>query len=239
VSETTAIVEPGEAAMRARLAELTRELREERAARQAIERTLLEAIDGEQQRLARLVHDTSSQSLNAARLYARVTRAALRDTCPDAEELLVTLEEIIKTAADEAQNLARWLRPARLDGSGLIACMSELAQLATGTVPCEFHCAKTAIHAQTEIEIELLRITQLALHALVQSCRTEAAGLELELELDERYLIVELRASCAQPLPLDLATLLDGRARAMGGSFTVQHEAKRGSTLTCRMPKRR
>ena len=225
-----------EAELRARLAELGGELADERAARQAGERALLEAIDSEQQRISQILHDTSSQSLSAARIYARVARDTIRRTCPDAAPAIVTLEEVIQTAADELQALTSWLRPAQLDGADLVDSLNGLAQLASRTVACEFRCSSTTIEADVASQAALLRLAQLALHALIRSRRGQAMAVELTLE--QQHLVLDIHVSWADPLPSELEPLLDGRARLVGGTFAVQQRGDHGSTLTCRLPTR-
>lgn len=224
-----------EAEPEARTAELSRALESERRARQASERALIEAVDSEQQRLAQLLHDTSSQSLNAARIYARVVRDSMKRTCPEASTTLLTLEDAIRSAADELQDLSRWLRPARLQGSDLSASLAELSQLASRAVPCAFRCRGAFVAADAPSQAELLRIAQLALLALVRPCRAKA--ITVALEPGERDLVLEIRAAAAQPLPSNVPALLGARARAAGGSFSARHEAAE-VTLTCRLPLR-
>lgn len=235
MSESRAV--ESEDVWQSRISELTRELERERAARQASERAVIATVDSEQQRLAQLLHDTLSQSLNAARIYARVARDTITRSHPDATTVLVKLEEVIHGAADEFQGLTRWLRPARLDGSDLTASIADLSQLAARAVPCTFRGSGAALDAELDSQAELLRIAQLALHSLVRYCQVKA--LEIDLARDEQHLVLEIRAAGAQPLPSDQEALLDRRARALGGNLTVQYDAAHGCTCSCRLPKRR
>ena len=203
----------------------------------ASEQMWLEALDAEQRCLSQLLHDTLTQSLNAARIYARISRNTLERSGPDAATALLTLETVIQNAADDLQSLTRWLRPARLDGTDLPTALAELAQLVSRTLPCELRCALTGIEADAETQARQLRVAQLALHGLLRHCRVEAIG--VELELDQQHLILVLQASGGLPLPDDRARLLELRARASGGSFSVRFDAERGSTLTCLLPRRR
>jgi signal transduction histidine kinase len=201
------------------------------------ERAWVAAIDAEREGTAQLLHDTLAQSLNAARLYARVTRDTLQRTCPEASTTFAELEKVIQSAADEFQGLVRWLRPAQLEGADLVAALEDLCQLVSRTVPCELRCPKDPIEAAAESKAELLRIAQLALHAMVQWRQTNAV--ELELGFDDTHLVLALRAATERPLPNDREALLTARARMNGGTFQIQHEVGRGSTWTCRLPKQR
>lgn len=227
-----------EAGLHARIAELARELAEEREAHHASERALVQAIDSEQQRLAQILHDTLSQSLSAARIYARIARDTAERSGPQASAAVLKLEEVIRKAADELEQVTRWLRPARLDVTGLIASLADLCRLAARTMPCEFQCSHSAIDADAEPQAELLRAAQLVLREIARSNKSKALLL-IQLELDERHLSLEMRGSWDQPLPSELERLIAIRARALGGSFTAQHEPEGGSTLSWGLPKRR
>jgi glucose-6-phosphate-specific signal transduction histidine kinase len=222
-----------EAELSAQISELTRQLTRERAARKASERALLEAMDDDQRRLAALLHDTSCQSINAARIYVRVARDTIQRSCPNGAAVWTTLEEAVQAAADELQALNRWLDPTRLDGMDLVAGLAQLTELAARSAACEFRCHLATIDAELAAQAELLRIAQLAIVALV--ARRQASV--VELNLDERELVLEIRAA-ADALPDGLEVLLDARARVAGGSFTLRREAEHGSTLRCRLPRR-
>lgn len=216
--------------LRTQLAELRRELESERAARQASERALMDAIDSEQQRVAQLLHDTLSQSLNAVRIYARVTRDSVRRACPELSATFEELENAIGSTADEFHGVAAWLRPAKLHGSDLVACLTDLSRVASRSAPCDVRCDPSASNVATRVQAELLRVAQLGLHALLLSCR--AQSVEMELSGDEERVRIQLRAACDRALPEGFETLLRLRARVMGGTVEVQHETERRITLT-------
>lgn len=201
---------------------------------QAHERVALAALDSQQLELTQLLHDTLSQNLSAARLYARVNRGALERACPEAVASAVTLEQVVSTAAEELQDLIRWLRPIRLGDGDAVDRLAELAQLASRALPCEFR-GRTEIGAALEVQTELVRIAQLALHGLV--LRSGAHRLELRLDMDAQDLIMELRASGASAMPNDFVERLDQRARSLGGSFAAEPAADGCSAWTCRLPR--
>jgi signal transduction histidine kinase len=212
-----------------RISELERELERERSVRRASERAVFEATDAEQQQLAGLLHDTLSQTLNAARIYARLSQKAIERSCPDALAPFASLDQSIQGAGEELQSLTRWLRPARLDESGWSSTLADLCQLTARTVPCVLRLPAVSFDAEVEVLTELLRLAQLALHTLVRD--GGVTSLEVEVMADAPPLVLEIRAS-AGSLTSDLASKLDARARAtVGGSCT-----QRGNTLTCTLP---
>lgn len=218
--------EPNEAEVAARISELTR--------------SLIAALDAEQQRFAQLLHDTSSQSLNAARIYARIARTTLDQTSSSAATTLTALEEAVENAANETQHVLHWLRPARLERCGLFESLMALTELTSRSVPCLFHCEKVADVDATDAEVqqEVLRIAQLALHALVRSGGVGAGSppLRVELDLDDREIVLKIRASEGRALPSELTALLEARARIQSGSLMFEHSGP-GSTWICRLPK--
>jgi signal transduction histidine kinase len=166
-------------------------------------------------------------------MCARVTRGAVDRACPDATEAAATLETALREAAEELQGLIRWLRPARLDDADLVVRLAELSELASSTLPCELRC-ESEVRAAPEVEAELLRIAQLALHGLVR--RSGAKAIELDLEVYEQELRLTARAAGATRVPSECERL-GRRAAIFGGSFEARHEGER-LTLTCRLPAR-
>ena len=200
------------------------------------DRAWFEAVDSEQERMARLLHDTTCQSLNAARIYARLACDTVKRVCPEASAKVVELEEVVQNAGGELQLLTRWLSPAQLGSADLVSRLADLSELAALSLPCEFERNEAAIEADDERQAGLLRIAQLALHACIR-LRT-AKTLKLTLTHEERDLVLEVRVSAERPLPVDMQESLDARARLLGGQLAVQYAADQGSTVTCRLPKR-
>lgn len=201
----------------------------------AVDQAVFDALDVEQQRIAQVLHDTASQTLNAARIYARIARDAVNRICAEAAPPVLELEQVIQNAASELQLLTRWLRPAELGGSELSFCLQDLVELAAHSAPCQLRCDRAPVDANEASQAGLLRIAQLALHALLLQ-RVES--LELELTATERELVLHIRAASARALPEDFETPLDARARLLGGSCRLERTAG-SSTFTCRLPRRR
>jgi len=224
----------------ARISELVSELEREREARRTSERALLAALDFEQQSTARALHDTSSQTLNAARIFLRVLRNEVERASASVSPTWGMLEDAIQTAASDVESLLHWVRPARLDDSDLIAALTALSELAARTAPCEFHCTLTPpeLDADGHAQQQLLRFAQQAVHALM---RTHPPPLKtrLDLALSERELILSIHAWRVQALPGELAALLRARARSAGGTATADRAPEDDYRLTCRLPRPR
>ena len=228
--------EPADAELETRLSELTRQLEDARLALLERERTWIAVLDAEHARVAQLLHDTLSQSLTAARMFARVNRVGVPQAAEDSSLQVKALEDLLEGTARECQDLTRWLAPARIEGANLIEVMAELAQLTSRTRPCEFHYSEGAIDAEPAAQVELLRIAQLALHALVAQRQGADTKLQLQLRCDEQTLIVEIE-TVESELPDFIEALLAMRARVLHGSFTVERFGEGRSTLSCRLPK--
>lgn len=232
--------DPPCAELQAQILELRQELSATRAELLERESTWIEAFDADHERLARLLHDTLSQSLTAARMYARtvlgpVGRASRPGRANEAPLDVTALDDLLQTVARECQDLTRWVGPARLAGSNLIACMADLAELTSRTRPCEFFCSETSIDAEPSVQVQLLRIVQLALHALVRPLGDKTAPLALHLACDGRQLIAEIRTTASE-LPREIAKLLESRARSVSGTFRVERLRQGGHSVVCRLP---
>ncbi|RYD80105.1 MAG: hypothetical protein EOP84_12300, partial [Verrucomicrobiaceae bacterium] len=81
-------------------------------AKAAIERARIDAVEFEQRRLAKALHDTICQSLGGISLMVRATARKLGKSCPEAAAEMGELGQLLQSATDEVHDLVRWLQPA-------------------------------------------------------------------------------------------------------------------------------
>ncbi|QEC49077.1 hypothetical protein FSW04_16840 [Baekduia soli] len=89
---------------------------------------VLDAADGERQRIGRDLHDGAQQRIVALTHLIGLARRKLGDDVPaDAAALLDRAHEEARLATDELRELARGLHPAGLTEKGLVAALEALA----------------------------------------------------------------------------------------------------------------
>lgn len=147
---------------------VTRQLRERDQARTRLLNKLITAQEDERKRIARELHDETSQLLSALVLRLESGSADRADVLRDAKGLaLRTLDEIHRIIYD--------LRPAILDDLGLVAAIrwSATQQLASRQVAvrCEFNGLEGRL--APEIETAVFRIVQEAITNIARHARAE------------------------------------------------------------------
>ena len=81
----------------------------------------------ERNRLARDLHDSVKQQVFAVGMQIGATKFLLRRDVDAAEERLLETEKLVRQAQQELTTLIRELRPAALEGKGLVTALREMA----------------------------------------------------------------------------------------------------------------
>ena len=97
--------------------------------RRRLERRVLDVQQREQQRIARDLHDTVAQQLNALTLYVTAIEQDLRDQGVDGEpmDMLAEARAQAKQAAEAARNISHSLMPVAAGERGLVQALRRLA----------------------------------------------------------------------------------------------------------------
>lgn len=145
----------------------------------------------ERNRIARELHDSVTQSLFTLVLMADATRNFLRtghkDTVPTAE----LLYQAARDTLTEMRALIYELRPAALEGEGLITALRKLASALQTRHGLPIEVRQQGIHRLTqEQEDALFRIAREALYNVIKHARASRAAVELRLTDDQVRLIV-------------------------------------------------
>jgi signal transduction histidine kinase len=182
------------AAQQARLEALER-IQEELTKKEALRRELLRhtvrAQEEERSRIARELHDETSQVLTAFSLDL----ATLKTVICDREEVKSLVERLQNLSKQMSQGLYRMvhdLRPAQLDDLGLIPALEYLKD---DSVSSGLEVA-IAVHGQARrldpiIETVLFRVAQEALHNIIRHAQVGRAEIELKYQPQEIILRVE------------------------------------------------
>jgi NarL family two-component system sensor histidine kinase LiaS len=191
------------------------------------------ARDAERARIAREVHDAISQHLFGLRMIA----AGMRRADP-ANQQAQAIERISEEALRDMQTLLIELRPASLDGAGLIPALEEIC--------AAYHRLGVTIDARlddvtvpTPVEHALLRITQEACTNAVR--HGQARRLTVSVTRQDGHVELAVRDSgtgfdpAAPRAGSGLAHIRD-RAAELGGTVDIDSAPGRGAALTVRVP---
>jgi signal transduction histidine kinase/uncharacterized protein YhfF len=196
---------------------------------------VLDAADGERQRIGRDLHDGAQQRVVALGHLIGIARRKLGDAiAPDAAALLDRAQEEARLATDELRELARGLHPAGLTEKGLGPALEALA--ARSTLPVELgRMPERRLPGAVE-----LSAFYLASEALTNSMKyAHATGVRIDVfqHLAEAVAIVaDDGVGGADPLAGSGLRGLRDRIAALGGELAVDSPAGGGTRLEARIP---
>jgi signal transduction histidine kinase len=221
--------------------DITEKRRADARARQLVD-ALVNAEQAERERIARELHDDTSQSLASLLLELRSVEAA--PSLEIAQAAAIELRARVSRTLDGVRRLARGLRPAALVGIGLDLALRRLADEVSQLHGIRVDVAAHAEHVSdlsSPVEIALYRIAQEALANAVRHAGATAVSLVLCRTADELRMIVEDDgrgfdvSSTETDEHLGLIGIRD-RTQLLGGELTVDSAPGFGSTLCVAIP---
>jgi signal transduction histidine kinase len=224
------------------LAQANEQLRDRDAQHQRLLRMVITAQEDERKRIARELHDETTQSLAVLVMGIESAAQAIRAGGPmprldEGKALAVrTLEEVHRLILD--------LRPAVLDDLGLASALRWYAERCLGSrgiaVRCEI--AELERRLAPEVEIALFRIGQEAMNNIARHARAESVL--IQMESDGRELRIEIeddgQGFVVGTAPTDRPHYgllgIQERAELLGGRATIESAPGAGTRLEIRVP---
>lgn len=233
------------AAQQARLEALER-IQEELTKREALRRELLRhtvrAQEEERTRIARELHDETSQVLTAFSLDL----ATLRTVVCDRSEVTTLVERLQGLSKQMSQGLYRLvhdLRPAQLDDLGLISALEYLKDdNASAGLEVLIEIEGKARRLDPVVETVLFRVAQEALHNVTRHARSRQARISLVFQTQEITLKVEDSGigfnpvqTFAPPRGWGLAGMRE-RVESVGGQLSIESKPTKGTIVVVTIP---
>jgi len=206
------------------------------------------AQEEERQRLARELHDQTTQALIALDHRQQMLKPYLIND-PAAAELLAGIRAMIMETIEDLRRMVRALRPVYLEALGLVPALQMLARDLELDESMAIHFEKTGVPRRLapEHEIALYRIAQEALNNARR--HSGASQVWLSVQFGEQQVAVSVRDNGKgfSP-PHHAAELGEGgtkhfgmmgmheRAALIGAHLQVQSEPGTGTTVTVRTP---
>ncbi len=237
----------GVAIEQARLYERLRKARERY--RQLARQTLV-AQEEERKRIARELHDETSQALSglALQLQALVDMAQMSDS-QDAEFIarLKKVQSLAVQVHNEISRLIADLRPALLDTLGLVPAIRQYAETSLRPLGINTSVETKGVDRRLppEVEAGLFRWTQGAIGNIAQHSRAKNATIVLEYQDDELFLRIR---DDGQGFDVSKITDIDesGRGRGvfsmkervalLGGICSIESQPGQGTIVWARVP---
>jgi signal transduction histidine kinase len=218
---------------------------EVRRERELLRRQLLERViaaqEEERRRIARELHDSTSQSLTSLMVGLRTLDSACDD--PQVHFQTQELRQVAGHVLEDVHNLAVQLRPAVLDDLGLSAALERLVHEWQKRHRIQ---ADVVVHLGSErlpdpIETALYRIVQEALTNVARHARARLISVLVERRQKEIVAVIEDdgQGFDLQRVHRDGHLGLLGireRAELLGGSLTIESSPGQGASLFIRLP---
>ena len=205
-------------------------------------RRLIEAQEQERARIARELHDDIGQRLALLAIELEQLRQEL-PTPPEIRSRMGELQKQTSTIATDIQTLSHELHSAKLEYLGVAAAMRGLCKEfgEQQSVEIDFQTHDLPSPLSPEISLCLFRVLQESLH---NSAKHSGAG-HIEVRLwgtsDEIHLAVSDSGAgfdskvAKQSRGLGL-TSMEERLKLVNGTFSVESEPERGTTIHARVP---
>ncbi|MDI3340657.1 MAG: GAF domain-containing sensor histidine kinase [Sphaerobacter sp.] len=200
----------------------------------------------ERQRLARELHDSATQSMYSARMYAEAAHRLLaRGDLALASEYLAEVKEAARSALAEMRLLIHELRPPILAEHGLAAALRRRLEAveARAGIETEFTTEPEALERMpTALEQEVYRLAQEALNNALKHGRPRR--IRIRLRQTARAIALEIVDDGAgfdpDQVRLTGGTGLRGmreRAARLGGTVTIDSAPGRGTRVEVAVPR--
>jgi signal transduction histidine kinase len=232
-------------AQQARLEALER-IQEELTKREALRRELLRhtvrAQEEERTRIARELHDETSQLLTALSLDLATLQTVFDDRT-QAKSLIVRLQTLSKQMSQGLYRLVHDLRPAQLDDLGIVSALEYLkdSNLASG-LEVSIDIRGKARRLDSAIETVLFRVAQETLHNVVRHAKVRQARIivvfqpqEVTLKIEDSGIGFKTVQSFIPPRGWGLAGIRE-RVESVGGQLLIESELGMGTIVEVAIP---
>lgn len=209
--------------------------------------SVIKAQEEERKRIARELHDETSQSLTSLIIGIRMVEEILRDAEGDARERLENISELAHQTLNEVHNMAIRLRPSVLDDLGLAAAIRSYAKefSANTGVKVDIQLMSMATRLPPEMETVLYRVVQEALTNVARHAEAENCRVTLRRKDDVIQGIIEDDGMGFDPQDAMLSEEkgrglglhgMKERIDLIGGSLEFESRVNEGSTIFLEVP---
>lgn len=227
-------------------ARLWEELKEKEALRGQLLDKVIRAQEEERQRIARELHDETSQALTSFMVGLKVLEGA--ENIAEVRQRAAELRRIAAAALENVRNLALELRPSVLDDMGLIPALERYTRDYSRKfgITVDFHpVGFDGTRLRPQVETALYRIVQEALTNVARHAQAETVSVLLERKANRLVIIVEddgkgfdverLLRSGSPEEKLGLFGMRE-RANLIGGELTIESSPGAGTTVFVEVP---
>ncbi len=214
----------------------------------------LQALERERKRIARELHDETSQALTTLIINLEISLSSLGEWVDDGhadpdrlrslQQRLKDTRDLTETALEEIRKLIFDLRPSILDDLGLVPAMRWYAmnKLESLGMDCRFDVQGSDERLPADTEVALFRIFQEAITNTIKHADAHLVVINLKLSSDRVVLRVADDGSGFEPQGREspYAGLglfgMQERASLLGGTFEVHSTPGQGTEVIAEIP---
>ncbi len=207
------------------------------------ERKLLSISEETQQRIGRELHDDLGQHLTGVAFLSEVLFQKLKEANSKEMQHAAKITALVNESLSRTRILAHGLYPAELAEKGFVPMIEKFAYHFGGIhqVECEFHCQPGCQINDTDIAINLFRLTQEAAINAVKHGNAKHIEMRLSLLPDNRVSLEILDDGCgftpdaSKDSGLGLRSMRY-RAEIIGASLEISSGPTGGTTVAVYLP---
>jgi len=213
----------------------------------SLHRRIIEVQEAERRRLAIEIHDGINQLIASVKMRLKNVEISLPKLKPAAREILSRCDQLLARALEENRRIARNLRPSDLDDFGLFAACRNFCSEMKLRSNLDIQCRIPALvrRLSPAIELNLFRIIQEAVNNIEKHAHARTIKVQLGFRGDSVYLKIQDDGRGFDPQkPYGSGTKAHGigltnmreRTISLGGTYRIQSQAKKGTTITVTVP---
>ena len=222
-------------------------LKEKEQARTELLRKIIATQEDERRRIARELHDETSQALTALNVGLKTAVMAPAENPDDVKKRLVPLKNQAAGMLEEIQRMIRDLRPSLLDDLGLISAIDWYAEvrLKNQGIQVEWEVVGTEHRLAPEMETTLFRVAQEAISNIARHAQAENVSILLGFESNKVTLEIEddgkgfdVAQTWSSTHTIEAYGLLGMRERVnlLGGKLLIESQQGQGTRVQATMP---
>lgn len=227
--------------------ERTQQLEAAEKARSELLHRLVVAQEAERQRLARELHDETSQSLTALMVGLETTLRRPAETPEEVKERVAAIKPQAKALLEEINRIILDLRPSILDDLGLVQAIDWSAESRLGPLGIDVKVWTVGRERRfpSEVETMVFRISQEAITNIIRHAKPERVNIGLSFRDSHSLLIIEDNGVGFSPAEADQNG--DGRVRygllgmkeratLIGADLKINSRPGQGTRIFCEIP---
>ncbi len=219
-------------------------LGKESAARECLEREILQVCEREQCRLGQDLHDGLSQQLAGLSMLGKVLADKLAIEAHSLADSALAIANCTSKTIATARSLARGLYPVELSRYGLLVALEDLTHSVSEqfNVSCELEQDGLSFSFEKEAEIHVYRIVQESISNAIRHGMAEKIWVQCESDQHQHAISVvdngigfKRPTSGRAPSGMGLH-IMNYRARLVGAKFEVKRPRRGGCKVTVSFP---